>query len=144
MEPVICPRGLRKTYRTLSTAPCLSLYVSPDCMTCCGLPPSHPSPWLGDPHKEWKDLPCRSPSHEEVQDMVKDKGITRACPLCIPLSEPYQRWLVENYDWRFLISFCIRIMTSSKNNIWRASSLENQYRAHTPSIVHLSLHLSMA
>lgn len=145
MQPIICPHGLKKTYRTLSTASCLSCHVSPDFMSCCGLPPSHPSPWLGDHHKKWKDHPYRSPSHEEAQDMVNDKGITRAYPLGTPLSEPYQRWLVENYDWGFLISFYIRIMTSSKNKIWRASSQENQYRAHTLSTAHLSLHLlSMA
>ena len=126
-------RGLKRTYCTLSTPPHWSLYMCP--LISWPVVACHPHtqvPDLGTPHKEFKALPSRSLFHEEAQNMVKVKGITRACPLRIYLLEPYQSWLVESHNWGFLISFSIRIVTGNKNKILRAFSLENQYRAHTP------------
>ena len=141
MEAGILPEGAQEDLlHCPHPPPCPSMYVSPDFMTCCGLPHLHPCPWPRDPHEELKFLLCSCPSHEEAQDTVKNKGITRSCPLCISHPGPYQRWLVENYDWGFLISFPISIMTSGTNKILRASSVGNQCRAHSP---HLDVHSSL-
>lgn len=79
-------RGLTRTYCTLSTPPHWSLYMCP--LISWLVAACHPHsqvPDLGTPYKEFKAVPSRSLFHEEAQDMVKVRGITRACPLFISL-----------------------------------------------------------